>query len=526
MAVKYPIGQQDFKGIREGNYLYVDKTGYIRRLLDNKYYFLSRPRRFGKSLFLSTLLYFFQGKRELFRGLEIDSWDEWKWETYPVIHISFISGAFYEPGGLRERLIGIIRETADKYNVECLDGTPGEQFRSLIIALYKKYGRQVVVLADEYDKPLLDVMDRRDILADNRDLLSSFYSVIKDSDEYLKLAFLTGVTRFGHLNIFSGLNNLKDISLSREYSSICGITQQEVTDNFKEGIANLAASLDITAEDAVKLLKDYYDGYHFSDELVDIYNPYSLITALSEGKVYDIWPYTGNSRYLLQQLKKEEFDLFDLESTETSSHVLLGTDPEYSDPITLLYQSGYLTIKQPGKKAGKYILGLPNHEVSAALYEAIIPFFTGFNKPLPEKDYNKIDDWMQSGNVESFLQWLKEFFARVTYDVKLLPLSDRMRQESDFQFVVYCILSLSCGLKNVRLEETTSNGRIDLSVETDNYIYIFEFKLGDNPHEALEQIKNKDYPARWAADSRRIIPVGVCFSPDTRGITSFAVGSI
>lgn len=522
--VKYPIGQQDFKGIREGGYAYVDKTDYIRLLLNNKYYFLSRPRRFGKSLFLSTLHYFFSGERNLFRGLAIDSWSEWRWSKHPVIHVSFISGAFYEENGLRERLERIIKETAESYGVKAEGGSPGEKFRSLILALCRKYDEKVVVLVDEYDKPLLDVMDRVEILAANRDLLSSFYSVIKDSDEFLLMAFLTGVTRFGHLNIFSGLNNLKDISLSGEYSAVCGITQEEVNENFQEGIENLAKKMQVPYNEAVQLLKEYYDGYHFSDELIDVYNPYSLITALSEGKVKDIWPYTGNSNYLLQQLRKEEFDLFDLEGTEASSRVLLGTNPEYADPITLLYQSGYLTIKGLGRKADRYILGLPNHEVSSALYEAIIPFYTGHNRPLPEKDYTKIETWMQTGNVEGFLLWLKEFFAKVTYDVKLLPLSDRMRQESDFQFVVYCILALSCGLTNVKLEETTSNGRIDISVETQNFVYIFEFKMGQDAEEALNQIKRKDYTARWASDSRRVITVGVAFSPDTRGISDYAIG--
>lgn len=521
--VKYPIGQQDFKGIREGGYAYVDKTDYIRLLLNNKYYFLSRPRRFGKSLFLSTLYYFFSGERDLFRGLSIDSWADWQWNKHPVIRISFISGAFYEENGLKERLDSIIRETAQSYGVSIEGGSPGEKFRSLILALHRQYGEKVVVLVDEYDKPLLDVMDREEILSANRDLLSSFYSVIKDSDEYLLMAFLTGVTRFGHLNIFSGLNNLKDISLSAEYSAICGITEKEVNHNFQEGIENLAEKMQVTFSEAVDLLREYYDGYHFSDELIDVYNPYSLITALSEGKVKDIWPYTGNSNYLLQQLKKEEFDLFDLEGTEASSHILLGTNPDYTDPVTLLYQSGYLTIKGLGRKADRYILGLPNHEVSSALYEAIIPFYTGHSRPLPEKDYSKVEEWMQQGNAEAFLLWLKEFFAKVTYDVKLLPLSDRMRQESDFQFVVYCILALSCGLNNVRLEDTISNGRIDISVETRKFIYIFEFKLGEDASEAINQIRSKDYAAKWASDSRTIKFIGVAFSPETRGVFDYAI---
>lgn len=523
MRVRYPIGQQDFKGIREGGYVYVDKTAFIQRLLDNKYYFLSRPRRFGKSLFLSTLYYFFKGDRHLFRGLAIDSYSEWDWKEFPVVRISFVSGAYYESGGLRERLIGLIDETAETYGVKAEGYSPSERFRSLILALHKKFGRKVVVLVDEYDKPLLDSLEREEVMVANRDLLGSFFSVIKDTDEYLEMAFMTGVTRFGHLNIFSGLNNLQDISLHNDFSAICGITTRELKDNFKEGIENLASKTGVSYEKALDILKDYYDGYHFSDEMLDVYNPYSLITALNEAKVIDVWPHTGNSAYLFRQLKKEDFDLFDLEGTMANARMLLGTDPDYANAVTLLYQSGYLTIKGFGRRPGSYILGLPNHEVSTALYETIIPFYTGSSKTLSEKDYSRIEGWMRSGNVEEFLLWLKEFFSRVTYDVKLLPLANRLHQESDFQFVVFCILSLSCGLGNVRVEETTSSGRIDLTVETDKFVYIFEFKLGEDAKEAISQIRRKNYASRWAADHRSIIVVGVAFSPEDRGIADFSI---
>lgn len=520
---RYPIGLQNFKEIREGGYTYVDKTHFIPLLLDKKYYFLSRPRRFGKSLFLSTLHYFFRGKRDLFKGLYVDSWKDWDWEPYPVVNISFISGAFHEENGLKVRLLNILKETEEAYGLEIDEESPNERFGKLIRALHKKFDKKVVVLVDEYDKPLLDVIDDEKKLERNREMLSPFFSVLKDSDAHLKLVFLTGVARFGHLNIFSGVNNLEDISIDNDFSSICGITERELKDNFGEGIENLAENLSVSFDTALAKLKEYYDGYHFSAKLEDVYNPYSLITSLSKKEIRDVWVLTGSSSFLLKQLQKEDYNLFDLEGSISDAETLLGVDPNYSNPITLLYQSGYLTIKRLGEEPNEYILGLPNHEVTAALYKAVIPFYTKKRNAIQLKDYKQIKSWLDEGNIEAFMLWLKEFFARVTYDVKLLPKNDRFRRESDFQFVVFCILSLACGLDNVHIEEATSGGRIDLTLETTKFVYIFEFKIGLDSQEALKQIREKRYADRWASDYRKVVLVGVAFSPKTLGIADFGI---
>lgn len=520
---RYPIGIQDFKSLRQDGYLYVDKTPFIPRLLRGQFYFLSRPRRFGKSLFLSTLEYFFKGERELFKGLAIDSYPDWEWASHPVVRLDLNAGNYVLEGGLERKLDSLFKEIESQYGIECPYADPPLRFLHIIKTLCSKEGSKVVVLIDEYDKPLLDVIDKPGLNETNKEMLRSVYSVLKSADQYIKMAFLTGVTRFGHLNIFSGLNNFQDISLNDEYAALCGVTEKELIENFREGIANLADKRGISFEEAVIRLKEYYDGYHFSEQLVDVYNPYSLITALSEGKIKDIWAYTGNSDYLLRQLQKQDFDLFELEGIVASTKMLTGVDPDYTDPVTLLYQSGYLTIKGIGKREGTYLLGLPNHEVSSALYEAIVPFVTKRSEAFLEKAYGKIQEWLSSGDVESFLLWLKEFFARLTYDVKILPLTDRMRRESDFQFVVFCILSLACGLDKVNIEQTTSNGRIDISVETEKYVYIFEFKLSDDASEAINQIRSKDYAARWASDSRGIKLIGVAFSPDTRDIADYRI---
>lgn len=534
---KYPIGLQHFKDIVTGGFVYVDKTSFIPLLLEKKYHFLSRPRRFGKSLLISTLESFFRGERELFHGLRVDSFD-WEWESYPVIRIDLCGGTYTDNAsmirhlnfivGRYERefgLAGCVEDGGSSYGGGMMEGV-SSRFQNLIYEACARFGKKVVVLVDEYDKPLLDAIDNAEVLAANRNTLSAFYSVLKSSEECLRFVFLTGVTRFGHLNIFSGLNNLQDISLDRRFSAICGFTKEELTRYFPEGISRIASTNDTTPEEALAMLAEYYDGYHFSADLVDIYNPYSLITAFDEGEVRDIWPLTGNSYFLLRQLRQHEFDLFDLEGITVDYETLIGLDPTFSDPVTLLYQSGYLTIKRPGPDQHQFILGLPNHEVTTALYKALIPYYTGNRQQLRPTDYSRIREWLATGNVVDFLWWLKEFFARVTYDVKLLPLSDRFRQESDFQFVVFSILSLACGLDKVCLEETTSNGRIDLAVETERFVYIFEFKIGGYAAEAIDQIRRKGYASRWAADRRQIILAGISFSPETRGVEDFAVENL
>lgn len=514
--IKYPLGEQDFERLIQDGFVYIDKTHYIEKLLRNSYYFLSRPRRFGKSLFLSTLEQFFLGKRELFKGLAVDKLD-WDWEEYPIIRIDLSNGSFSQADGLESRLNRIIDKSQEQYQVKTDGQYPGERFDSLISQLFRKFDRKVVVLIDEYEKPLLDTFDKPH--HDNYiNQLRDFYSVLKENSRYIQFLFITGVTRFGHLNIFSGLNNLTDISLEDEYAGICGITQDELLKDLSEGIADLAKAEGSNSNDILSKLAEYYDGYHFSGKLLDVYNPYSVLNCLAFGRFTDKWFQTGSPTFLWKRLQESGFELRRLDFVTATENTLLGNDALMGDSLTLLYQSGYLTIKSYDSQTGIYTLGLPNKEVTQALYQAIIPFYTGRKDAMQPSDFMRIATWISKGEIENVMTWLTEFFARVSYDMKLLPLHDKPRQESDFQFMVYAILALSCGVDNVSIEQSTSGGRMDLAVELPEYVYVFEFKLGDDASLALRQIENKRYADRWAASGKTIIKVGVAFSSETLSI--------
>lgn len=373
-VLTYPLGQQNFGSLRERGDVYIDKTQYIPLLLKNQFYFLSRPRRFGKSLFLSTLEHFFLGHRQLFEGLAIDSY-EWKWEKHPVIRLDFTGENYHVTGNLEKNISWMLQKAEEQLGVGSIDGTIANRFEHLIIKGAEKFGQKVVILIDEYEKALLDVSANMEMFEAHRNMLSGFYSVIKKQSGNIKLAFITGITRFGHLNIFSGLNNLTDISLDDEYDCICGITENEIIQHLKPGIDALAAKKDIEPEDALLLLKKNYDGYHFSKRMIDVYNPYSLLTALSKKEFEYTWFMSGSSSFLLDRLSESEFDLFSLLGTSASRDELLGLDPEMLDSIPLLYQSGYFTIKDYDKKKNAYTLGLPNMEVKDALLNAVIPYY-------------------------------------------------------------------------------------------------------------------------------------------------------
>ena len=503
-APRYPLGEQNFEKIRLRGDIYVDKTHFIAKLTDDlNFCFLSRPRRFGKSLFISTLDAFFRGKRDLFEGLQIQSYP-WDWKEYPVIHIDLSNGSYSKDFGLEERLNEILDIKEKDYGVKVTGRTPRARFNRLILELREKFSSEVVILIDEYEKPLLDAMGK-DYFETFRSELHDFYSVLKDNQDSIRFLFITGVTRFGHLNIFSGLNNLTDISLQPEFSSICGITHDELLHNFKSGIIKFSDENGLNYDEAVAELKRYYDGYHFSRDMTDIYNPYSLLNCLRFSNLNNDWMLSGSSYFLIEQLKESRFDLMSLDGIKTTATTLAGIDASMSDTVTLLYQSGYLTIKDYDSRRQVYTLGLPNYEVSTALYDAVIPFYLGKKHRLDRnKIYDFIDD-LYAGRAESAMRWLQSFFSSIPYDVKL-------DYESEFQEVVYCFFALVGLLSNTTLEKQTSNGRIDMLLETPGYIYIFEFKRGDNAKGAIAQIHDRKYESPWQSDGRKIIKIGVSFS--------------
>lgn len=518
----YPLGQQSFKSIIERGDVYIDKTHFIPLLLKNQFYFLSRPRRFGKSLLLSTLEQFFLGNKALFKGLAIENY-KWKWDYYPVLRFDFTGAEYSREGNLESKIEWMLQQLEDQYGIDRFRGQASARFENLIISCVRKFGQKVVVLIDEYEKALLDAFYDNSLANSHRNILSGFYSVIKSQSDNIKMALITGITRLGHLNIFSGLNNLTDISLDEEYDTICGVTSDEIVKYLMPGVKALADKKGIDLESALALLKENYDGYHFSSRLIDVYNPYSLLTALSKRDLEFAWFMSGSSTFLLERLKEEEFDLFDLIGSKASRDDLLGMDSDMMDPISLLYQSGYLTIKQYDDKRSIYTLGLPNLEVSDALYNAIIPYYLGKKQKLNIEQRYTLCDLIETGDAQGIVDWLKKFFIRIPYQVKLLPLHDKMQRESDFQFIIYAIFALACQLGNIELEYSTSIGRIDLLLKTRKFVYLFEFKLGENVKEAADQIVKRRYAEGLSVDNRQIFKIGISFSPEERTISDYII---
>lgn len=511
----YPIGEQSFKTLREMNQVYIDKTGFIPRLLNNRYYFLSRPRRFGKSLFLSTLEQFFLGRRALFEGLAVADYP-WDWVEHPVVRISFAQGSFSKPDGLRNRIDVILTQTEDRYGLPHCAGDPAVRLDSIIRQLNAKYGRGVVVLVDEYEKPLLDSYDNEALFETNRTELAEFYSPLKDNSEYLRFLFITGVTRFGQLNIFSGFNNLLDISLEDQFSAICGITEEEMLANLRPGIERLSHEEGCTFGQAVDLLKKHYDGYHFSAELQDIYNPWSLINCFYAGRIKSEWFATGSPTVLLKILRKKNYDIANLLGSRVPEEVLKGSDTEILDPTGLLYQSGYLTIKGYDRPTRLYTLGLPNFEVRTALWETIIPFYVGKDRKLDRREIGRLFGYIERGEAEEMMQWLAAYFSKISFYTKI-------SFERDFHVIVLGIFLLIKDFSDVHCEYAMSAGRTDLVVEAPRHVYVFEFKMGDNPAVAMEQIDSRGYAVPWSADGRRVIKIGASFSMRSGGILRYLI---
>lgn len=521
--IKYGLGQQDFATMRERDFLYVDKTEYIIKMIEGSdYYFLSRPRRFGKSLFLSTLFYFFKGCRNLFEGLAIYDYD-WKWEEYPVIRIDLSNGDFPLPQGLWQRFLEIIDIHEREYKIKGSGETPRARMTNLIIRLKEKFKRNVVILVDEYEKPLLDAM-QREHFERYRSELADFYSLLKDNQPHIRFLLFTGITRFGHLNIFSGLNNITDISLSPKYSAICGITEKELTTYFEKGIRKIGEENSWDFQIAREELKNYYDGYHFSDEMIDVYNPYSLLNCFEGGRLLPMWIATGMTKSLFHLIRNRDWDLTEMEGMKVSSSVLLGVDSEFLSPTTLFYQTGYLTIKAYDKITMEYTLGIPNKEVRQALYEAIIPYYLGKDLTLKQGNLSELAKYMKNGNVEEMMQWLQTFFSKVPYETKMRLREDKPKAEKDFQFVVFTIFSQVCSFNRLHMEYSNSAGRSDIVVETEGYIYIFELKLGSTAKKALQQIEENGYALPWSSSGKKVFKIGATFSLRSKGLLSYKIG--
>ncbi len=511
--IKYPVGEQSFEQLRKGGFLYVDKTRYVETVAKGpQYLFLGRPRRFGKSLFLSTLQCFFEGKRELFKGLYIDSTD-WDWEPFPVLLLDFNNADYTVDGGLENIIEKHLRRWEREYGIEPELNDYALRFEDVIEAVYKKTGRNIVILVDEYDKPLIKNLNDRERFERYRETLAALYSNFKSSARYIRLVFLTGVTRFGKLSVFSGLNNISDISFDDDYAGICGITESELLENFSEGIATLAEEHAMSKDDMIGLLKHRYDGYHFAEVCPDIYNPYSLLETFSKRKFRNYWIDSGVPTLLAEQLKRDHTDLTELESAKGDATDLSGLDLDSVDPVALFYQTGYLTIKGYDEFSGLFQLGYPNEEVAEGFYRFLLPYYSAIRtRKVMSFIVDLVDDFRR-GDVEGVMTRLQSLFAGLAYDLQI----DAEKDVRNALLIVFRLVRMMA-----EAEYRTSDGRIDILVCTPQFIYIMELKFNKTAEEALEQIRRKEYHLPWAIDNRTVIAIGINYSSDKRRIDAWA----
>ncbi len=512
--IKYAIGDQDFKSLRTGGYLYIDKTQFIKKLLDGqKYYFLARPRRFGKSLFLSTLRYFFEGQRDLFKGLYIDSTD-WNWEPYPVLHLDLNTDRFAEQGVLESVLDTLFVRWEAKYEITEIADAYSQRFNNIIRSAHEKTGRQVVILVDEYDKPLVGNLDHDENFEHYRAKLASIYSNFKSSAEHIRLVFLTGISRFSKLSVFSDLNNLKDITFVDEFADICGITEKELLDNFQPGIEGLASKRRTDFEGACRLLKQNYDGYRFAPKGSDIYNPWSVLNAMDESRLGNYWMGTGTPTVIAKALYNADVDIEEILNARWDLNSLSGLDLRNADPTALLYQTGYLTIADYDFEYDEVRLKVPNNEVRKGLFNHLVPLYIKGKDGWAETVVDKIRRSIRDGEPEKMMKELDAYFAGIPYDLK-------MDNENNFHNALYILITL-IGI-DAKAEVHTSDGRIDLQIDTPKYIYLIELKYDSSPELALRQIDEKGYARKFAADTRKLFKIGVNFSSNQRRIESWQI---
>ena len=516
--MKYPIGIQSFDQIIEDGYVYIDKTDLIYQLVKGgKIYFLSRPRRFGKSLLVSTLKCYFQGRKELFKGLAIDKL-ETEWAEYPVFHIDFNGTDFTRSGKLDDIIGGTVGTWEKEYGRTTEFEDIGKRFAYVLQQAHQRYGRRCVVLVDEYDKPILDVLDtgytatidgKERLLEDiHREILKSFYSTFKLADEDLQFVLLTGVTKFSQVSGFSGFNQPADISMAEQYETLCGITQEELEHYFTEPIEALAKKYETTFEGMKTMLKHRYDGYHFSDNLTDVYNPFSLLNAFSMKDLRDYWFASGTPTYLIRLLNHTQEDLNELTGRYYSPEEFVDYKADVEKPLPMIYQSGYLTVKRYDRDFGTFLLDFPNNEVKSGFVSLVASSYL--------KPRENLQSWIRSavialrkGDTEKLRALFTSFLADISYTMR-----DKREKERYFHYTFYLIFRL-ISVYTVYTEKEQSQGRSDCIVETDGYIYIFEFKRDGSADEALAQIESKGYARPYETDKRKLYKIGVNFSSET-----------
>ena len=514
MNRKYPIGIQSFENIRKEGYLYVDKTALIYQLVQTgKYYFLSRPRRFGKSLLLSTLQAYYEGKKELFDGLAMASLEK-DWKTYPVLLLDLNAQRYDSVDSLTSILNDTLCEWERLYGTQDSETTLSLRFKGVIQRAAEKTGRNVVVLIDEYDKPMLQAIHNKELQSSYRNILKAFYGVLKSKDAYLQFALLTGVTKFSKVSVFSDLNNLMDISMDNRYATICGITEQELVTDLGEYIRDLSETLQMSYEDLLRELQERYDGYHFVEDSEGLYNPFSLLNTFARKKLGNYWFETGTPTYLVELLKENHYPLEHLTYEQATADTLTGIDTVDSSPIPVLYQSGYLTIKDYDPEFETYTLGFPNKEVEEGFTRFLLPYYAHIRSGSSAFHIVNFVKEVRSGDIDGFMKRLQSFFSDTPYEL----VRDLELHYQNVLFIIFRLVGFY-----TQAEYHTSEGRVDLVIRTDQFIYVMEFKLDGTAEEALQQIEEKQYALPFASDSRRLFKVGVNFSNATRNIEKWLV---
>ena len=525
--MKYPIGIQSFDRIRNEGYVYVDKTDLIYQLVTTgSIYFLSRPRRFGKSLLVSTLEHYFLGHKELFKGLAMEQLEK-DWLEYPVFHIDFNNTQFEKSGNLENKINIYLTAWEQIYGALPVKGDLGDRFAYVLEQAHKQTGRRAVVLVDEYDKPILDVLDSgkmtveddQEILLEeqHRNILKGFYSVFKGADAHLQFVLLTGVTKFSQVSVFSGFNQPDDISMVRDYESLCGITKDELLSVFGDSIHLLADELNLNEEQTIQILKDRYDGYHFGKRMTDIFNPFSILKCFRHLSVEDYWFASGTPTYLVRLLNHSGEQLNEMIGQYYFPEEFIDYKATVEQPLPMIYQSGYLTIKRYNRDLNTYLLDFPNNEVKKGFLTLVASNY------LQSKE--RVTSWIQQavmalqrGRLEQFRDQLTAFLASVPYSMRRKQ--DEREYERYFQYTFYLLLRL-LSVYTVYNEMEQSRGRVDCIVETPDYVYIFEFKLDGSAEQALQQIKDKGYARPYLTDPRKLYQIGVNFSSETGTIEGF-----
>ena len=502
----YPIGIQTFEEIRKLDNLYIDKTEYIYRMThtDGKYFFLSRPRRFGKSLLVSTFQSYFEGKKELFEGLAIEKLEK-EWNTYPVLHFDLSKGKHMEKELLNRYLMDIIEKQEARFDCKSNKIDVNIRLDDLINAVYQKTGKQVVVLIDEYDAPLLDVAHEKEKLDELRNTMRNFYSPLKGNESMLRFVFMTGITKFSQLSIFSELNNIKNVSMDEPYAGICGITKEELLTQMSDDIDALAGHLELSREETIQELKDHYDGYHFCWPSPDVFNPYSLLNCFADGRMDDYWFGSGTPTYLINMMRKYDFLPTDLgEAIEVGKKDFDAPTETMTTIVPLLYQSGYVTIKGYDKPTKLYLLALPNQEIRVGLYGSLLPHYLTDKSAKANTTIAKMSVLVKKGDMDAAFCLLNDFLETVPY-------CDNTHYEGHWQQTLYIMFALLTNY-DILVEQHTAKGRIDITMETADTIYVMELKFNKSAEEALAQIEAKHYADAFKMSGKKMVKIGLNFS--------------